>query len=124
MTALYKTRLAAAPVTEPTVPTVRKENMLKNIALFVAGPFVALAYVITFPLVGLGLLAWFGARAALKCTVVRTIATAIAAPFIALACVVLFPFVGLAALIWIAGRAWLATAEPPEHELRPYAAAA
>lgn len=37
-----------------------------NIALFCAAPFIALAYVVAFPLVGLAVLAWIGARALLK----------------------------------------------------------
>ena len=35
----------------------------KNLALFVAAPFIGLAYAIAFPFVGLALLAWYGYRA-------------------------------------------------------------
>ena len=39
---------------------------LKNIALFAAAPFVALAYALAFPFIGLGMLAYaaFGREAA------------------------------------------------------------
>ena len=90
---------------------------VKNIVLFFAAPFVALAYVIAFPFVGLGLLAVIGARAARKHGVGRKIARAAmmaGAPMLALVCVVLFPFVGLAMLAWIGGRALMAGHEEPE----------
>ena len=35
----------------------------KNTALFFAAPFVGLAYILAFPFVGLGMLAWIGVRA-------------------------------------------------------------
>ena len=34
-----------------------------RIALFLAAPVIGLGYVVAFPFVGLGLLAWYGARA-------------------------------------------------------------
>lgn len=34
----------------------------RNVALFVFAPFVALAYVLAFPFVGLGMLAWMALR--------------------------------------------------------------
>jgi hypothetical protein len=33
-------------------------NAVRNVALFVAAPFIALAYVVLFPFVGLATLAW------------------------------------------------------------------
>lgn len=38
----------------------------RNAALLLAAPFVGLVYAITLPFVGLGLLAWFGARALMQ----------------------------------------------------------
>ena len=111
---------APAPVAEAAVvampveaPAPMKENRLKNIALFFAAPFVALAYIIAMPFVGIGMVAYFAAKAAGKnatvaklARVARNIGLFLAAPFIALAYVVLFPFVGLAMLIWMGGRAF------------------
>ena len=37
-----------------------------RIALFLAAPLIGLGYVVAFPFVGLGLLAWYGARAVAK----------------------------------------------------------
>ena len=35
----------------------------KNVGLFIAAPFIGLAYVVVFPFVGLGLIAWTGYKA-------------------------------------------------------------
>jgi CheY-like chemotaxis protein len=96
----------------PQVEAEVSESALKNIALFLAAPFIALAYVIALPFVGLGLLAVMAVRAAAKRTSIRTIGLAlktavliVSAPFIALAYIVVFPFIGLALMAWIGGRA-------------------
>lgn len=44
--------------------TARLETFVRNVALFVAAPLVALAYVFVGPFVGLGVLAWMAARTA------------------------------------------------------------
>ena len=84
---------------------------LKNIALFLAAPFIGLAYITALPFVGLGLLAFMAARAAVKIEAVKTVGLMlktggmmIAAPFIGLACVVFFPFIGLTMLAGMGGR--------------------
>lgn len=88
---------------------------LKNIALFLASPFIGLAYIVALPLVGFGFLAVLAVRAAAKYEAVRTVARAvrnvamvIGAPVLGLAYVVLFPFVGLAGLAYLAVRAAVA----------------
>ena len=97
-----------APVAEP----VARESALKNILLFLAAPFIALAYVIALPFVGLGVLAVLAVQAAAKKHMMKTVGLALKntvlfllAPFIGLAYVLLFPFIGLAMLAWIGGRA-------------------
>lgn len=87
-------------------------NALKNIALFLASPFIGLAYIVAFPLVGLAAVAVLAARVAGKYEAVRMAARfvkrvtlVVAAPFVGLAYVLAFPFVGLAALAWMGGRA-------------------
>ncbi len=105
--------VAEAPVVEaPVEAPAPKGSWLKNVVLFFASPFVALAYIIAMPFVGIGMLTYFAAKAAGKNAtvakvgrVLRNIGLLIAAPFIALAYVVLFPFVGLAMVIWMGGRA-------------------
>lgn len=38
----------------------------KNIALFVAAPFIGLAYAAAFPFVAVGMIAWYGGKALAK----------------------------------------------------------
>ena len=92
-------------------------NMLKNIVLFFAAPFIGLAYIVALPFVGLAVLAMLAGRTAAKYEAVKTaalvlknVALVVAAPVLGLAYVVLFPFIGLAALAWMGGRAVAARA--------------
>jgi hypothetical protein len=80
---------------------------MKNVALFVAAPFIGLAYLLAFPLVGFAMLAWIAGKAAMNSDKVRPIALGIAAPFIALAFVTVGPIAGLGALAWTGAGALL-----------------
>jgi hypothetical protein len=62
-------------------------------------------YVLAFPIIGLVMLAWMGARALPKR--VKNIALFFMAPFVGLAHAVAFPFIGLAMVVWIGARAML-----------------
>ena len=97
----------AAPAHETAVvkEEAKATTHLKNVALFFAAPFVGLAYLLTFPLVGLGLLAWIGIKKLLANKTARPIVLAIAAPLATIAFVTVGPLVGLGALAWIGGRA-------------------
>jgi CheY-like chemotaxis protein len=103
-----------APTAEPTVEAVAPESRLRNIALFFAAPFIGLAYAVFLPFVGLGIAAWFGAKALVNSgalhragDVLLTLTKIAFAPFIGLAYVIVLPFAGLATLAWFAGRALL-----------------
>ena len=88
-------------------PAERRGSRVRNVLLFLAAPFVGLAYLIAFPFVGLGMLAWIAGKAVMKNDTLRPIAMMIAAPVITLAFVTIGPIVGLGALAWIGGRALL-----------------
>ena len=47
-------------------PATNTAAYARNVALFVAAPLVALAYVVAFPFVGFAVLAWLAVRAARK----------------------------------------------------------
>ncbi len=101
-----------APVETIRPEQAAKENILKNIALFLAAPFIGLGYAVLFPFVGIGMMAYYGAKALAKTSVIKNApgflkaaGKIIAAPFVGLAFVVLFPFVGTAALAWIGVQA-------------------
>jgi CheY-like chemotaxis protein len=55
-------QVPAAPI-DAQPELVAKPNILKNMALFLCAPFIGLLYAILLPFVGLGMLAWFGAKA-------------------------------------------------------------
>ena len=101
--------VVTAEVAAPVVEVVAKENRAKNIALFVAAPFVGLLYIAAAPFVGAAMLAWFGGKALVK-AIRRSenatrIASAIAAPFIGLVFVIALPIIGIGALGWVGTKA-------------------
>jgi CheY-like chemotaxis protein len=95
-------------------------GFIKNVALFLAAPFIGLFYILTFPIVGLGMLAWMAIEAQrkksetaaklhpapAKSSLAKSTAIFLAAPFIGLAFVILGPIVGLAMLLWFGFQAW------------------
>ena len=112
----------AQPAAEPAQSGAKNVGrFLKNVALFFAAPFVGLAYILAFPVVGLGMLAWMAIqaqkkkseeaamlqpKAPAKPSVLRTTAMIIAAPFIGLAYIIIGPIVGLGMLLWFGFQAW------------------
>ena len=101
-------RWIAVPITpeEHAAAEARHESKAKNIALFLAAPFVGLAYIVAMPFVGLGMIVWLGAKALMaKVPATKYVAQAIAAPFVGLAFVVVGPFLGLGALAWFGMKA-------------------
>jgi DNA-binding NtrC family response regulator len=59
-------QVAASPAPVQEAKPATAASVVKNIALFIAGPFIGLAYIIAMPFIGLGMLTWFGARALMK----------------------------------------------------------
>lgn len=93
----------------------------KNVALFLAAPFIGLAYILVFPFVGLGMLAWAAIQAQKKKSekaatlplaapakpgAMKTAAMFVAAPLLGLAFVIAGPIVGLGLMIWFGFQAW------------------
>jgi CheY-like chemotaxis protein len=112
--ALASLALPEEPTEAPATaaPVAARESTLKNVALFLAAPFIGLAYLIAFPFVAGAMLGWLALQAARKYPLVRTIGTIakhagmlVAVPFVGLAFIVLFPLVGLGALAWFGTRA-------------------
>jgi CheY-like chemotaxis protein len=88
-------------------------SRIRNIALFVAAPFIGLVYALMLPIVGGAMLAWMAGKAIAKnqnaVKGIKAVAWVLAAPFIGLAYAVLLPLVGTAMLLWVAGKALMAT---------------
>jgi hypothetical protein len=92
-------------------PEAVRESRIKNVALFLAAPFIGLVYAMFLPLVGLGTLLWMGGKEMRKPGAtdkllrgLKLAGKVVAAPFIGLAYVLFMPFVGLVALAWVAVR--------------------
>jgi len=91
----------AAPVAAP----VERKSVAKNIALFLASPFIGLIYLLAMPFVGLGALAWIGVKALVKkLPAAKAVALAITAPLVGLVFIIATPFLGLGALAWVGSR--------------------
>lgn len=102
----------ASPLEEVLPEPAENESTLKNIALFMAAPFIGLLYALLFPFIGMGMMIGLGAKALARKPVVRMaldsmkgVTMFFAAPLVGLAFVVLLPFVGTVALAWIGMRA-------------------
>lgn len=104
---------SAAPVVVQWVPKPQvaaqpapaaSEHRVRNIALFLAAPFIGLAYALALPMVGVSMLMWQGAKAfsqsAAAKAAVRSAAMLAVAPFIGLAFALLLPLIGLVMLAW------------------------
>lgn len=114
--AVLAPEVAARPVEPVHVEVPAEESRIKNIALFLAAPFIGLLYAVMLPLVGLAMLAWTGWKALNAMPAgrkaisnVKNVALFVAAPFIGLVYAVTLPFVGTAMLLWVGGKALLAT---------------
>lgn len=59
--AAARAKAEAAHLTQTGLP--KQRSTIKNIGLFFAAPFIGLAYIVAMPIVGVGMLAWFGAQA-------------------------------------------------------------
>ena len=79
---------------------------VKNIALFLASPFIGLAYVVAMPFVATAMLAYFAGKALFsRFPMLKHAAMMLAAPFIGLAFVLVAPIAGLGALGYLSAKA-------------------
>lgn len=99
-----------APAPEAKPATVA--TFVKNVALFIAAPFIGLAYMIAMPFIGLGVLAWMGGQELMKNRAARkfiigakNVGMIFAAPLIGLAYIIAFPLIGLVMLGWMGAKA-------------------
>jgi CheY-like chemotaxis protein len=88
---------------EPVLAPTTKRNVFKDVAMFLLAPFIGLLYLLTFPVVGFGIMAYTlykGSKTA------RTIMQIIAAPFVTIAFVTIGPIVGLGMMAYFGTKAW------------------
>ena len=121
-TAVAEAAAIAQPAASPAQSGAKNvARFVKNVALFFAAPFVGLAYILAFPVVGLGMLAWMAIQAQKKksdeaaklqqpaptqSNALKSTAVFLAAPFIGLVYIILGPIVGLGMLLWFGFQAW------------------
>ena len=91
---------------------VENGNTAKNVALFLAAPFIGLVYAVLLPFVGIAMLLVTAAKALVAAgalgyaaKLLKNVALLVAAPFIGLVYAVTFPFVGIAMVLWAAVEA-------------------
>ena len=92
---------------------IQAARVLKNVALFVAAPFIGLVYAMALPLVGLVMLTTIAARAIAKTNALATLKNVgllAATPFIGLAYAVALPIVGIALIVKTGYQAYRAQA--------------
>ena len=91
--------------TPAPVKAETRSNPIKNVALFLAAPFIGLAYILAMPVVGFGMIAWFAGKAiAAKYPVTKAITVTLAAPFIGLIFLLAMPVFGFGTLAWVGTR--------------------
>ena len=105
---------APAAVLEPAAAPAKRGvgGFLKNVALFLASPFIGLAYILAMPFIAMGMVAMIVGKA-LKANetargvgrFVKNAALFLASPFIGLAYLLAMPFVGFAMIARIAAKA-------------------
>ena len=121
-TAVAEAAAIAQPAASPAQSGAKNvARFVKNVALFFAAPFVGLAYILAFPIVGLGMLAWMAIQAQKKksdeaaklqqpaptqSSALKSTAVFLAAPFIGLVYIIVGPIVGLGMLLWFGFQAW------------------
>ena len=111
-------------IPQETIEAVKEEGRrAANIGLFLLAPFIGLFYAMALPFVGMGMIAWLGAKAFIKTdgwTKTKAVALNIAlkmkgivlfvvAPFIGLMYALTLPFLGLGMLAWVGGKALFGT---------------
>jgi CheY-like chemotaxis protein len=87
----------------------RAVTLLKSTGLFLAAPFIGLAFIVALPFAMLGVIVWMAARPFAKrlrgiVPFLKNVGLFFAAPFVGLAYAIAFPFIGAGLLLWHAVR--------------------
>lgn len=108
-------------VAAPAQATTSSESRLKDVVLFLLAPFIALGYVLVFPIVGLGVLAYSALEtkkqipdeaealyppAPVKPSLLKAIAMMLAMVLTGVVCGVLGPILGIGLVLWFGLEAW------------------
>jgi hypothetical protein len=102
-----------APAQATSDPVAR----VKSVVLFLLAPFIGLAYLLIFPVVGLGMLASLVQQKPEKAealrpaapaggSVLKAVPTMLAVVLIGVVCAVVVPVLGIGLLLWLSIEAW------------------
>ena len=88
----------------PAAAEEQRMSALKSVTLFLASPFIGLAYITAMPFVAAAMIIWFAVKAlvAKLPASVKKLGMIFAAPFLGLGFIVALPVVGVAALGYFA----------------------
>jgi CheY-like chemotaxis protein len=101
----------------PTQATSEPVARLKSVVLFLLAPFIGLAYILIFPVVGLGMLASLVQQtpeqaaaprpaAVPRGSLLKALPTMLGVVLIGVACAVVVPVLGIGLLLWLSIEAW------------------
>jgi hypothetical protein len=87
-------------------------SRVKSIALFLAAPFIGLAYIVAMPVVGICMLAWLAGKTVAKHAggPVKAVCALAGGSLLGLVYVLAWPVIGLGMLCWFGGKALIRTA--------------
>ena len=117
--AAMQPQIAVAEV-GPRQTMIRFALRLRDIVLFLLAPFIGLVYLLSLPIVGLGLLAWFAFKSREPASekaaspqpsmagpgVLKTVAMMLAVGISGVAYAVFAPILGIGLILWAAFQAW------------------
>jgi hypothetical protein len=88
----------------PAAVEEQRMSTLKSVTLFLASPFIGLAYITAMPFVAAAMIIWFGVKALVTKipASVKKVGMIIAAPFLGLGFIIALPVVGVTALGYFA----------------------
>lgn len=103
---LYKIVRRPRAENSASVESASVATTVKNIALFLASPFIGLTYIVAMPFVAAGMLAYFAGKALCrKYPMVKHVAMLAVAPLLGLVMILAAPIVGAGALGYFASKA-------------------
>lgn len=88
----------------PNAVEEKRMSTLRSVTLFLASPFIGLAYITAMPFVAAAMIVWFGVKALTGKIpkLVKNVGMIIAAPFLGLGFIIALPVVGITALGYFA----------------------
>ncbi|MET0660968.1 MAG: hypothetical protein ABW110_22745, partial [Steroidobacteraceae bacterium] len=119
----YETAALLEPLPDTAVERPARRSGLKTIAAIVGAPFIALAFVLAFPFIGLAALGKYAVQAGWQqrrriATFLKNVTLFFAAPLIGLLYAAMFPLIGACVLAWTGLKALGVSGEGVKNALK------